>query len=398
MIPPDDRRAPAPQTDFPPPPPVAQAHSAAVAAAVAAAVDAAGGWLPFEQYLDLVLYAPGLGYYSAGATRFGPAGDFVTAPELGPAFAGCVARVARRLAATLPESVILEFGAGSGALAADVLAALADAPPARYLIVEVSADLRARQRALLAARVPALLDRVVWLDQLPAAPVDGLIIANEVVDALPFARFALRDGALEALGVGRLAHGFGWVARPADATLSAAVAATGIAPVDAAFARYTSEVRPRADAWVAAVAGCLGRGLALVVDYGGTARELYHPARSAGTLRCHYRHRAHDDPFLWPGLQDITAWVDFTRLARAARAAGLAVAAYGTQAHFLLATGVLDAAPASDAATRARTAHELGRLLLPGEFGERFKVLVLGRAAPAWAAGLVMRDLAGALA
>jgi SAM-dependent MidA family methyltransferase len=397
MTPHPEGGAPAAPGGLPAPGADARAHSARVAARVAAAIDAAGGALDFARYLDLVLYAPGLGYYSAGATRFGAAGDFVTAPELGPAFAGSVAAVARRLAAELPALTILEFGAGSGALAADLLRALADDPPARYLILEVSADLRARQRARLAAEVPALLPRVEWLDAPPAVPVDGLVIANEVLDALPWQACRLAGGAVRERCVARAGDGFAWVEQPAPPALVAAAAAAGI-DADARPDGYAFELRPRAAGFVGTLADCLGRGLALVIDYGGSRRELYHPARAAGTLRCHYRHHAHDDPFLWPGLQDVTAWVDFSAVAEAAAHAGLTVAAYGTQAHFLLATGILDRVRADGGvAARARVAHEVGRLLLPGELGERFKVLVLARAAPAWAGGLVMRDLRPAL-
>jgi SAM-dependent MidA family methyltransferase len=386
-----DRGLPAPDA-------VALAHSDAVRRHVVAALDAAGGWLDFADYLDVVLYAPGLGYYSAGATRFGAAGDFVTAPELGSALAGCLARVVRRLQADLPAATVLEFGAGSGALAADLLAALAESPPARYLIVEVSADLRERQQHTLAARVPQLLSRVQWLDRLPTAPVDGLVVANEIVDAIPFSCFRSAGGKLLALGVRAGTGSLEWEARPAGDALRAAIEAALPGGGQGLPDGYTGEVRPRADAWVATVAGCLGEGLALLVDYGGTAREIYHPDRRGGTLLCHYRHRAHDDPFLWPGLQDVTSWVDFSRLSGAARAAGLQVAAYGTQAHFLLANGVLDEAAAQcDGLARARWSREVGALLLPGGLGERFKVLALAHRVPAWSRGLVMRDLGGAL-
>lgn len=383
--------------DLPAPDAVALDHSAAVTRHVMAAIEAAGGWLDFAEYLDHVLYAPGLGYYSAGATRFGSHGDFVTAPELGSAFAGCLARVVRQLQAEIPATTVLEFGAGSGVLAADLLTALADAPPGQYLIVEVSADLRERQRRTLAARVPHLLSRVQWLDRLPAVPVDGLVIANEVVDAIPFSCFRMAGGVPLALGVGVVDGSLAWAARPADPALRDALVAAGLGDGVELPDGYTGEVRPRADPWVATLAGCLGQGLALLVDYGGAAREVYHPDRRDGTLLCHYRHRAHADPFLWPGLQDITAWVDFSRLAAAAVAAGLSVAAYGTQAHFLLANGVLDAAAQGDAASRARWSQEVGALLLPGGLGERFKVLALARHRPAWSGGLVMRDLRGAL-
>lgn len=369
--------------DLPAPSPDALAHSRQVVELVRARIADAGGWIGFADYMNLVLYAPGLGYYSAGARKFGPDGDFVTAPEMGSLFARVLARVCASTLASLGAGTLVEVGAGSGALAADLLGCLAATPPERYLIVEVSADLRERQRSLLAARVPALLDRVCWLDRLPAEPVEGVVLANEVLDALPVERFRVADGVVESLGVTLADHGLAWAAAPAPATAPLARAVRALeAKLGQPFPQpYVSELRLGQAAWLASIAERVRRGVLLLVDYGGTRREVYHPERRDGTLVCHYRHRAHGDPFLHPGLQDLTAWVDFSALAEAAAAAGLDVAGYGTQAHFLLGSGVLDALAAGpmDGVAGARAAAEARQLLMPGEMGERFKVMLLTR-------------------
>ena len=300
-----------------------------------------GGWISFADYMELVLYAPGLGYYSAGAQKFGPAGDFVTAPGLGSLFAGCLARVAGQALEQLGGGVVLEIGGGTGALAADLLRALRANPPRQYLLLEVSADLRERQRAALAARVPELLSRVQWLDRLPATPLTGVLIANEVLDALPAERFTMQDGKPRQLGVHLQDGKFAWSSIAASAALEAAVRAIEQDIGGRLPDGYSSEVSLRQPAWIGALAESLESGLVLFTDYGYSRREYYHPQRTDGTLACHYRHHWHADPFFLPGLQDITAWVDFSAAARAAVAAGLDVAAYTTQAHFLLATGIL---------------------------------------------------------
>ena len=367
--------------------PAQRRQLAAVRAALKGHIAKRGGWIGFDEYLELVLYAPGLGYYSAGAAKLGAAGDFITAPELSPLFGGCIARQCAPLSRE-PGAVLLELGAGSGALAEVLLTRLDElsAAPQRYLILETSADLRARQRARL-ARLPARLrERVEWLDALPLRPLRGVILANEVADALPFQRFAARDGGYDEQGValddaGRPA----WSARAATGPLLAELERIG-AMLEPTFAPgYHGEICLRAGPWITALAAVLERGCLLLFDYGLGRAEFYHPQRAAGTLRCHYRHRAHDDPFLCPGLQDISAWVDFTRLAEAASEAGLEVAGYCTQAAFLLGAGIEADLPAEgDARSRAQLATEARQLLLPGEMGESFKALLLTRgAAPA---------------
>lgn len=383
------------RSELPVPDDSALAHSSRVASLVRARLAASDGWISFADYMDLVLYAPGLGYYSAGAQKFGPAGDFVTAPGLGGVFARCLARVAGDALEQLGGGVILEVGGGTGALAADLLEALRARPPHQYLLLELSADLRERQRQRLAAQVPELLDRVQWLDRLPAGPLTGVLIANEVLDALPVERFIIQDGKPRQLGVCLRGGEFAWSAVDAPAALEAEVRAIEQEIGERLPDGYSSEVSLRQPPWLDALAAVLGRGLALFTDYGYSRREYYHPQRTGGTLACHYRHHWHADPFFLPGLQDITAWVDFSAAARTATAAGLSVAAYTTQAHFLLATGILQEMETSIATSQANTqamAAELRQLLMPGEMGERFKLLALARDfAPV--GELTMRDM-----
>lgn len=380
--------------ELPEPDAAAREHSGRLAQLIGARLAAAGGWLDFADYMDLALYAPGLGYYSAGSAKFGAAGDFVTAPEISPLFARCLARAIAPLLRGRAAASVLELGAGSGALAAELIPALLrlGAAPARYLILEVSADLRERQRALLLPAQRQGWPVLEWLDRLPDAPLDGVMIANEVADALPVSRFTIGNGAVQALGVGATADGFGWAARPAPSDLAARLSAL-LPGGSGAFAEgYRSEISPRLPGWIAALAAALGEGALVLCDYGMARHEYYHPQRSQGTLSCHYRHRMHDDPFFLPGLQDITAWVDFTAVAEAAQAQGLTVAGYATQAHFLLDAG-LDLELAGDgAAVPLQLAQQARTLLLPGEMGERFKVMALTRGAAALR-GFGFRDL-----
>jgi SAM-dependent MidA family methyltransferase len=376
----------------------------AVQAAVRVAIQSQGGWLSFADYLQLVLYAPGLGYYSAGATKFGPAGDFTTAPELSALFGGCVARQCAFVLHALGGADMLELGAGSGALAASVLPRLEQlgALPERYFILEVSADLRERQRQRMAILPQALRERVQWLERLPDSPLRAVVVANEVADALPFERFAVTASGVVERGVALDDAGqFTWADRPASERLRLEVQrvlADLPAPPQPGF---VSELCPRLDGWIAGVADALESGVLLLFDYGLGRSELYHPTRSDGTLRCHYRHRAHDDPFLHPGMQDITAWVDFTRVAEAAAASNLEIAGYCTQAAFLLGAGIeselaaVSAAAGAEPGTRRQVqfASEARQLLLPGEMGETFKAMGLTKNFNEPLAGFAVQDL-----
>lgn len=389
-----------PRSILPPLSVAEQQHSDAVAVRLQEEIVAAGGGVSFERFMELALYAPGLGYYSAGSTKFGAAGDFVTAPEISDMFSRCVARqcaeVLVRTGGAGMGTEILELGAGTGRMAAKVLEALAaeGVLPDRYAILEVSADLAQRQRERLSALPVALRERVVWLDRLPERPITGVILANEVLDALPCRRFVVgTEGVLE-LGVGLSAAGFvERVVAPEAALADAGTALLRELP-EPLPAGYTSEICLRVEPWVAGVGACLGRGLMLLFDYGLPRSHYYHPQRVSGTLQCHFKQFAHDDPYINVGVQDITAWVDFTRVAEAGVAGGLDVAGFCTQAAFLLATGIERfVAEAVGTVEQARLAGEARRLLMPGEMGEAFKVMALTRDYDAGLSGLGLQDL-----
>jgi SAM-dependent MidA family methyltransferase len=379
------------RVELPEPTPEERAHSERVAALIRAEIAAAGGAIDFARYMELALYAPGLGYYSAGAVKFGAAGDFVTAPELGCVFARCLARALAPLSRAQPGDIsardILELGPGSGVLAAELLLELErlDALPARYRLLERSADLRARQRETIASRCAHLLARCEWLDAPPATAWQGVLVANEVIDALPVRAFALRETGLFARCVGVDAHGaFRWTECAADEELMKALSSNEELPGERERATYRSEVCPMLSPWLAEVTRTLERGSAFFIDYGYADGEYYAPERREGTLRCHFRHRAHDDPLILPGLQDITAWVDFDALARAGAQSGFEVAAHSTQAQFLIAHGLDQVfarayAEARDEAACYALAQQVKRLTLPGEMGERFRVMELRR-------------------
>jgi len=371
-------------SDLPLPEPDALAHSEQLAAHLRAEIMAQGGAIPFSRFMELVLYAPGWGYYSAGASKFGAAGDFVTAPELGTLFA---ATTANALAPALRElgaqARVLELGGGSGAFAEAALKRLAelDAVPARYAILEPSADLRQRQRQRLReALEPTLFARVEWLDRPFDDEWDGVLFANEVIDALPTPRFFIKDGevfeeTVELDGEGRFMRG----AQPADMLLHAAVRHVE-RYLERPFADgYRSEVLPQLPYWIQAVAAGLRRGAMLFVDYGHARGEFYQDDRDDGTMRAFYRHRVHNDLYLWPGLQDITASVDFTALAEAGTGAGFDLAGYSHQAGFLLGNGITElleaAGEQADEVGRMGLREQFKRLTLPTEMGERFQVM-----------------------
>lgn len=339
--------------------------------------------------MERCLYAPGLGYYSAGRLKFGKAGDFVTAPELGTLFARCTARaMAPALRACGGDAVWFELGGGSGVFARDCLLELRslDALPKHYWLLEPSADLRERQRECLRTGLPAeLFAHCAWLDRPPQHAWAGVLFANEVLDALPVTRFTLRGGDVFEEHVGASDNGaFVRVDRPADPLVAGAVRHLQRSLGREFGDGYRSEVLPQLPWWLQAIAGEQTRGAALFVDYGYVRREFYLPERRDGTLLCHYRHRAHADPLVLPGLQDITASVDFTALAEAGIGAGFDLASYAFQSEFLIASG-LDAAFAAgydtsaDEASRYALAQQVKRLTLPGEMGERFQAMLFTR-------------------
>jgi len=357
---------------MPAPSPEAMAHSERLAASIREQIDAAGGWIGFDRYMELALYAPGLGYYAAGARKFGggaAGGDFVTAPEISPLFARSLAAQLAQLFEQVPARIV-EFGAGTGRLARDLLSAL-DARGVAvegYSIVELSADLRQRQRQLLGDA------RVQWLEA-PPEGFAGAIVANEVLDVMPVRLFVRERGGLFERGVALRDGALVFAGRPADASLGAAVAAIEARDRQAAR-RLRLGARAHGARWMRSAGRWLSRGALLAIDYGFPCREYYHPQRLMGTLMCHYRHHAHADPLWLPGLNDITAHVDFTAMAQAAHEGGLQVLGYTSQAHFLLNCGLPDLLKNERAPAAANAAH---RLISEAEMGELVKVLAVGR-------------------
>jgi SAM-dependent MidA family methyltransferase len=380
-----------PTATLPAPSPEAAQHSARLVDLIRRDIAAHDGWISFARYMELALYAPGLGYYTAGAYKFGAAGDFITAPELSPLFGRTLARqVAEIITTSSPH--ILELGAGSGKLAADMLAELElrGSLPDSYAILEVSADLRARQQALMRERLPHLLDRVSWLDALPDK-FRGAIIANEVLDALPVYLVHWRDSAIAERGVALGESGFIWEERAVSDTALLHAAQKIIVPDD-----YVSEICLAARGLINSLAQRLEQGALLFIDYGFGAREFYHPQRSSGTLMCHYRHHAHDDPFFLPGLQDITAHVNFTDIAECGIDAGLELAGYTSQAFFLINCGItelLEDTSPENIRDYLPLSAQLQKLTSPAEMGEFFKVLALGKNMEEPLCGFVRGDL-----
>ena len=358
----------------------ALAHSRRLHEALAGEIVAAGGWLSFARFMEQLLYAPGLGYYSAGARKFGSAGDFVTAPEMTGLFGQALAQQLAQVMA-LSAPAVLEVGAGSGRLAADLLLEFErlGCLPERYAILDLSADLRERQRQTIERAAPHLLGRVEWLDRLPDSYA-GAVVANELLDALPAHVVVWRADAIYEKGVALDADGrFTWNERPATGALLAA--AEEIAAQCALPPGFESEIGLAARAWAAEWGHRLQRGALLLIDYGFPRREFFHPQRAQGTLMCHYRHHAHPDPFYLPGLQDVTVHVDFTSIIAAAHPAGLDLLGYASQGQFLLNCGILDrlAALPADTPEYIRAAGAVNKLLMPHEMGELFKVIALGR-------------------
>ena len=397
------------------------ARSATLSARIAAEIASAGGWMPFSRYMELALYTPGLGYYGGANVKFGRTGadgsDFITAPELSPFFGRALAQPVAEALALAKADEIIEFGAGTGKLAVELMLALdaldedqpvdaisrAKRPPAtvrrcqRYTIIELSGELQARQRATITARAPALLPRVQWLDRLPER-FTGVVIGNEVLDAMPIQLHAYIDGEWCERGVGLNGSHIVWQDRAVEADSGTDIATTpskppistlpSIAPsvlrdINDSGADYLLETHVAARAFIATVCTMLERGVAIFIDYGFPAHEYYHPQRNGGTLMCHYRHHAHQDPLLYPGLQDITAHVDFSGLAEAAMDTGADVIGYMSQGRFLLNAGIADqlsrAVSPNDPMQYLPAANGVQKLLSEAEMGELFKVIGFAR-------------------
>jgi len=379
---------------LPPPSAEARAHSEQLTRLIADEI-ARAGWIDFARYMEFALYAPGLGYYSAGAAKFSAEGDFVTAPEIAPLFSRTLAQqVAQLLRLTGGE--VIELGAGSGRMALDMLRELRklDALPTRYSIVEVSGDLRERQRARLLDLPPELRSRVHWLDSIPGE-LTGVVLANEVLDALPVHIVAWHESQIMERGVAWDGRAFTWAERPLEEGVLHR-RARELSPVPP----YVSEISLAVPALVRTLAGALVRGALLFIDYGFGSGEYYHPQRTSGTLMCHYRHRAHDDPFFLPGLQDITSHVDFTSVAMTGVESGLRLAGYTNQAHFLVNAGItqlLTLISPQDAGKYLPLASQANKLLSPAEMGELFKVIALTRGIDEQLIGFGAGDKSGLL-
>lgn len=364
-------------SSLPLPPPEAQKHSQQLCELIQQDIALQNGWIPFSRFMELALYAPGLGYYTAGASKFGAAGDFVTAPEISPLFGRTIAKqLAEIMSASTPH--ILELGAGSGKLALHILTELQNLEqlPDSYSILEVSADLRERQKALLEQHLPHLLNRIQWLDTLPAE-LSGAVIGNEVLDALPVHLLHWKDALIHERGVASKGNSFSWEDRLTETPALLELAQQITVPQN-----YISEISLTARGLVSTLCQRLTQGAILFIDYGFGSREYYHPQRNTGTLMCHYRHQAHDDPFFLVGLQDITAHVDFTAIAESAIDQGANLLGYTSQAHFLINGGIAnlinDVSP-DNLREYLPLSAQIQKLTSPSEMGELFKVIALGK-------------------
>lgn len=377
----------------------AQQHSQELTQLIVTDIAQQGGKITFARYMELALYAPGYGYYTAGAAKLGAAGDFVTAPEISPLFSRCISQQMIDVLQQFTAASILELGAGSGVMAADILLSMQafNRLPAHYFILEISADLRERQQQTLQQRCPELLSRVQWLDSLPQQ-FEGVIVANEVLDALPVHRFCVNNNMLQEIYVTQQNHELAYcLAEPSDAVLQVELEQIHSNYL-AELPYYESEFSLAVPGLVRSLSQCLQAGLILLLDYGFPRAEFYHPHRNQGTLMCHYRHRAHADPFFWPGLQDLTAHVDFTQIAETAVAADLQVAGYTTQGAFLLGCGLAEMILENDnTAAKYSQAQQIKLLTMPHEMGELFKVIALTRNLKSSLTGFAWQDQRGRL-
>jgi SAM-dependent MidA family methyltransferase len=393
--------------ELPVPDAAAVAHSEHLQSVIRKEIIAHGGQISFARYMELALYAPSLGYYTAGAHKFGAHGDFVTAPEIAPLFSRCIARQCEEVLRELGQADILEVGAGSGIMACDILRELdvLQSLPVHYYILELSAELRERQYATIKNEIPELLEIVVWLEELPQPGWRGVIVANELLDAMPVHCFRQDGGEVSELYVSWQDNRFVWC----NGLLSDPLLKQRIEAIEREFCEYygadfplayQSEINLAAEGWLRSIAGLLEAGLLLIIDYGFPRHEYYHPERATGTLMCHYRHRVHSDPLMLPGLQDITTHIDFTAIAEAGAESGLTVAGYTTQASFLLGCGLGHMAVGIDkdgVRQGLELSQQIKTLTLPSEMGELFKVIGFTRNIEMPLLGFSLQDMRGRL-
>lgn len=358
------------------------------------------GMMPFPRFMEMALYTPGLGYYASGLPKIGQQGDFITAPEVSSIFSRCLARQAAQVLETLDTPNVIEFGAGKGTMAKDILLELdaLEQPIEQYYIVELSADLKARQQETLQTLPETLFNKVVWLDQLPKDSLQAVVLANEVLDAMPIERLRLEEeqSLRGYVTFNEDKQRFEWDYHPiTDATLQKASNAILNLIGTPSPRGYETEINLNIHPWLQSIADFLSQGAVLLIDYGYSRKEYYQPSRHMGTLRCHYQHRAHGDPFFFPGLQDITTHVDFTSVAESGFDTGFKVAGYTTQAHFLMGSGLLEMSgdPTADITESLKIAQQIKTLTLPDEMGESFKVIALTKDVDLSLIGFKLRDL-----
>lgn len=357
-------------------------HSQKVCARIQKEIIEQQGAINFNQFMELALYEPGLGYYAAGSTKLGESGDFITAPELSSVYSFCLARQCQQVLNAIDQGKIFELGPGTGKMACDILQELErlNCLPKEYLLLETSADLRERQQDRVKKCVPHLEGIIHWLDTLPTNKINGIIIANEVLDAMPVHRIVVHGDFCEELYVGVEEGKFVWIKKPLNEKLTLETEKELKTLVNKLSQGYTSEINTNIHAWISSLAEFLQQGVMLLVDYGYPRQEYYHPQRITGTLLCHYRHRVHSDPFFYPGLQDITSSVNFTRVAEAAVDTGLDVRGYTTQTHFLMSCGLDEIVKQQESVCgidSVKLSNQIKMLTMPGEMGERFKVIAL---------------------
>ena len=387
---------------LPEPDAAAKTWSIALCAQIEEQCNRSRGWIPFSEFMQMALYAPGFGYYSSDLRKFGAEGDFITAPEVSPLFAQCIARQVADVLADMKQPKVLEFGAGSGVMAADMLLELEqlESLPEQYLILELSASLKQRQQDTIKNKAAHLLDRVVWLDALPAEKFNGVVVANEVLDAMPVECFRINDAVVESLHVHCKNNELSSEYKAADEAIESTVHTIEERIESKLPDGYCSEFNPAISGWLQSIEAVLEQGMVLLIDYGYAAAEYYHEERQSGTLMCHYQHRAHADPLWYPGLQDITAFVDFTDVAYSAVDAGFDVSGYTSQAMFLLGAGLDELHQrqvTDDIKNQVILSQQIKTLTLPSEMGERFKVMALTKNYDEPLRGFIMQDLRGRL-
>jgi len=360
-------------------------------------IETAGGWIDFAHYMQLALYAPRLGYYSGGQQKFGESGDFITAPEVSPLFAQTLAKPVAEVLSKMAGGCVIEFGAGSGKLAADLLAELQlqNALPEKYLIIELSAELKHRQQQTLQQYIPELIDCVEWLNALPEKPLNAVVLANEVLDAMPVQRFVNTAQGMQTLGVGLSNNVLHFTEAAASRDLAHSVKHIE-QDIDRAFSEgYTAEINLNIQPWLQSISDILNQGAVYLIDYGYPRSEYYAIERHMGTMMCYYRHRALEDVFYLPGLMDITAFVDFTAVAEAGLEAGFDINGFTSQANFLINCGLaqrVEQQMSDDIKKQIPLVQQMKTLTLPSEMGERFKVMGLNKNLDMIVPGFEMRD------